>query len=180
VFAGLPDPGETRLALQTTADRDALTMSAMIDAMERMDPDRKGLTTAGIIDAVRKPGDPPPVWFEDLKSAVEELCGRLDGRILGYRFRAFARRNFGGKMIDGARGGHGGVKRWVVTDVTNGRRTETSPPSPPSPPDGAPGSGGDGGDGGDVPAQPGNATGSKPTRRRFKNDDRERGERGAQ
>src|SRR4051812_16698226 len=102
VFAGLPDPGETRLALQTTADRDAMMMSAMIEALERMDPDRKGVTAAGIIDAVRRPGDRPPEWFEDLKSAVEELCGKLDGRVLGYRFRAFARRNFGGRMIDRA------------------------------------------------------------------------------
>ena len=114
VFAGLPDPGETRLALQTTADRDALTMSAMIDAMERMDPDRNGLTTAGIVDAVRKPGDRPPEWFEDLKSAVEELCGKLDGPVLGYRFR----RNFGGKMIDRAPNvSSNNSVRWVVKSV---------------------------------------------------------------
>src|SRR5262249_27707687 len=38
VFAGLPDPGETRLALQTMADRDAQAVSLLIDALARMDP----------------------------------------------------------------------------------------------------------------------------------------------
>ncbi|WP_202920858.1 DUF3854 domain-containing protein [Urbifossiella limnaea] len=177
VFAGLPDPGETRLALQTTADRDAMTMSAMIDAMERMDPDRKGLTAAGIIDAVRKPSDRPPEWFEDLKSAVEELCGKLDGRVLGYRFRAFARRNFGGRMIDRAPGvSSNNSARWIVKSVGGPARAGSSPVSPASP---APAPTGDAGDTGDDPAQPGNAKGAKPTRRRFKNDDREHDQRGA-
>ncbi len=57
VYAGLPDPGETRLALQTTADRDALAMSAIIDSLARMNPDRRGVTTGEIIDAIRKPAD---------------------------------------------------------------------------------------------------------------------------
>jgi hypothetical protein len=177
LFAGLPDPGETRLALQTTADRDALTMAAMIEALERMDPGRKGVTTAGIIDAVRKPGDPPPAWFEDLKSAVEELCGKLDGRVLGYRFRAFARRNFGGKMIDRAPNvSSNNSVRWVVTSAGGPARAGTSPVSPESP---APVPTGDAGDTGDVPAQPGNATGTKSTRRRFGNDDRGHDQRGS-
>jgi hypothetical protein len=134
VFAGLPDPGETRLALQTTADSDVMTMSAMIDALERMDPHRKGVTAAGIIDAVRKPCDPPPDWFEDLRSAVEELCGKLDGRVLGYRFRAFARRNFGGRMIDRAPSvSSNNSVRWVVRHVGGASRAGTSPASPVSP-----------------------------------------------
>src|SRR5262249_45680075 len=49
VFAGLPDPGETRLALQTAADRDAGAMSALLVALERMDPGRRGVTAAEII-----------------------------------------------------------------------------------------------------------------------------------
>ncbi|MBX9581988.1 MAG: hypothetical protein K2X87_16915 [Gemmataceae bacterium] len=38
VFAGLSDPGDTRLALPTAADRDAAVMSAVLDGLERMDP----------------------------------------------------------------------------------------------------------------------------------------------
>ena len=171
VWAGLPDPGETRLALQTSADRDAIGMAALIDALERADPHGVGMTTAEIVEAVRKPAGPDPGWHADMRSAVEELCGHLDGKKLGYRLRHFARRNFGGKMIDRARGGHGNVTRWAV--VSAGRRPEPCPPSPPSPPPtGAP-TGGDGGDGGNHSARTGEVGEPqvKP-RRRFGSNDR--------
>jgi hypothetical protein len=125
-FAGLPDPGETRLALQTSADRDALSMSAMLDALEQMDPCRRGVTTAEIIDTIReherrKGGDPaPPGWHALLKSAVEDLCGKLDGRLLGYRFRHFKRRNFGGRMLDKAGPDADHANRWAVFPVRAG------------------------------------------------------------
>jgi hypothetical protein len=151
VFAGLPDPGETRLALQTLADRDALAMTVLIDALSRMDPDRSGVTTAEIVETVRKPAEPAPEWHADPRSAVEELCGRLDGRTLGYRFRHFARRNFGGRMIDRVGGGHGGVLRWAVLPA-EAAGAKPSPPSPPSPPPDV-ARGGDGGDGGDLPVE---------------------------
>jgi hypothetical protein len=172
VFAGLPDPGDTRLALQTTADRDALAMTALIDALARMDAGRRGVTTAEIIEAVRKPADPAPAWYADLKGAVEELCGRLDGRALGYRFRQFKRRNFGGRMLDtaGADRDHG--NRWAVVPVASFARPNASPASPASPPSREPPAG-DAGDAGDVPARPElpppNGT---PGRRRYRNDDR--------
>jgi hypothetical protein len=153
VFAGLPDPGETRVELQTAADRDAQAVSALLDALARADPGRQGLTTAGMVEAVRKPADPAPDWVAEMRGAIEELCGRLDGRALGYRLKHFKRRNFGGRMVDEARRGQGGVVRWAVFPVAAGQAA-ASPPSPPSPP--APGGrdGGEGGDGGDGPAQP--------------------------
>ena len=134
VFAGLPDPGETRLALQSAADRDALAMSALIGVLERMDPGRRGVTAGEITDAVRKPADPTPEWVADLRSAVEELCGRLDSRTLGYRFRHFARRNFDGRMIDRATSVSAtNSVRWVVRTVTPADRPNPSPGSPASP-----------------------------------------------
>ena len=135
VFAGLPDPGETRLALQSAADCDANAMSALLDAMGRMDPDRCGVTAGEIIDAIRKPPDPPPAWLADLRSAVEELCGKVDSRMLGYRFRHFARRNFDGRMIDRATGVSAtNSARWVVRTVARpADRPEPSPVSPVSP-----------------------------------------------
>jgi hypothetical protein len=139
-------------------------MIAMIAALERADPHRQGLTTSEIVEKIRHPVDPIPEWHADLKSAVEELCGRLDGRVLGYRFRHFARRNFGGKVIDRAGGGHGNVIRWAVFPV--GRSGEPSPPSPP-PTDRRPERPeGDGGDGGHVPPP------VDPGRVEYRNDDR--------
>ncbi len=116
VFAGLPDPGETRQALQIAADRDAAAMTVLLIALEQMDPCGKGVTTAEIVDTIRKPADPLPAWHNDLRSAVEELCGKLDGRALGYRFRHFQRRNFDGRMLDKANPDHG-ANRWVVVKV---------------------------------------------------------------
>jgi hypothetical protein len=114
VFAGLPDPGETRAALQTAADRDAVTMAAVLAALRGMDPDGRGVTTAEIIEAARRP-DPAP-WAAEVKCAVEELCPRLDAAALGYRFRHFKGRNFGGWMLDKATTDHG-TNRWVVRRV---------------------------------------------------------------
>lgn len=34
VLAGLPEPGETRLARQTTVDRDAVATAALLTALE--------------------------------------------------------------------------------------------------------------------------------------------------
>jgi hypothetical protein len=133
VFAGLPDPGETRVALQTSADRDAGAMAAVLDGMERMDSGRRGLTTADIVTKL-KDTDPAPDWMSDMRSAVEDLCGRLDSRQLGYKLRHFARRNFGGRMIDKV--GADGTKttRWGVFEVRVGcSRPELSPVSPSSP-----------------------------------------------
>jgi hypothetical protein len=87
VFAGLPDPGETRLQLQTLADRDASAISSVISALLLKDPERRGVTAAEIIEIIKTPPDPVPAWFADLKCGVEELCGKLDGKSLGYQFR---------------------------------------------------------------------------------------------
>jgi hypothetical protein len=161
VFAGLPDPGETRLALQTAADRDANAMLALIASMERMDVEKRGVTAAEIVEAARKYDQTAEQWVVEMRSAVEELAGRLDGRTLAYKLRHFARRNFGGKMIDRATVcGQGGIVRWVVRSAARlPAAAGTSPPSPPSPPQP---SGGDGGDGGDVSPLAGNCAGVRP------------------
>jgi hypothetical protein len=153
VFAELLDPGETRLALQTAADRDASAMTSVLNGLEKLDADRRGLTTADIIDRLRDAPDPPPEWYSDLRAGVEDLCGKLDGRALGYRFRHFARRNFAGRMLDKSGAPHG-ANRWVVVPVQAagakpGDRHHVHHPHPPDRPNG-----GDGGHGGDAPARP--------------------------
>jgi hypothetical protein len=143
-------------------------MSAMIDALERMGHGTRGVTTAEIIDAIRKPADPALDWHPELKSAVEELCGKLDGRVLGYQFRKFQRRNFGGRMLDKAGEDRKHGNRWAVFPATDLKRC---PPSPASPA-GRTSPAGDAGDAGDVPAQPEiTPPTAQPRRRRFRNDD---------
>ena len=132
VFAGLPDPGETRLALQTTADRDALAMSALIDALARMDPDRRGVTTAEIIEPIRKPADPIPEWHADLKSlrsrGTLRQTRRSNARIStpplpAPQFQRADDRQGSGREFDqlgslGGRGGHEFCQAETITSIT--------------------------------------------------------------
>lgn len=111
-FAGLPDPGETRLQLQTMADRDANAMDAVLRGVRDMDPTGRGLTTAEIVNRL-KDGNDAADRYADLRSGVEELCGKLCGKRLGYKFREFCRRNIGGWMLDKA-GSPQGKNRWAV------------------------------------------------------------------
>jgi len=139
VFAGLPDPGETREALQTTADREACAMADIIVGLELLDDTGRGLTTAEIIDRIRA-ADNPSAWMADLRAAVEELCGKLCGQALAYKFRHFARRNFGGKCLDAASDGKH-ASRWRVRAMTaasvpNDTPHPTHPPPSPAPPTG--------------------------------------------
>jgi hypothetical protein len=115
VYAGLPDPGETRVQLQTTADRDAAAMNDILDGLESLDDTGRGLTTADIITRIKaaEKETSQSEWVGTLRAAVEDLCGRLDGRALGYKFRHFQRRNFGGRALDKSDAPQG-TNRWVV------------------------------------------------------------------
>lgn len=155
-FCGLPDPGETRLQLQTLADRDANAMADIIAGLAVMDTNSRGLTTAEIVKRLKE-DESNAEMIANLRAAVEELCGKLCGRLLGYKFRHFARRNFGGRMIDKCGLSGRGSNRWIVVFANFARprpnyRAETSPASPAFP-DLATGDAGDAGDAGHIPAQ---------------------------
>ncbi len=145
VWAGLPDPALTRIALQTAADRNALAMASLLRCLLRRDPDRQGLTASEIVEAAKTD--------HELRAAVEDLAGRLDTRSLGYSLRSFARRNFEGLFLDRvANTGHG--VRWAVYPMSEFRtHRDSSPPSPPSPPPPRE-PGGDGGDSDDDQDEP--------------------------
>ena len=93
-----------------------------------------------------RPAEDGPTTIEGFKVTATEVAHK-GGRTLGYRFRHFARRNFGGRMLDRVNAPHGCV-RWVVVPAIAGRPTASQPSPPSQPPD--PPSGGDGWDGGDV------------------------------
>jgi hypothetical protein len=113
VWVGLPDPGETRLLLQESADVTAESMGVLLDCWQRMDPDRKGLTAAEVIQRLKEPAVSHPDYFADMRDAVEALAGRLDARGLGFKLRGYRRRIFGGRYIDRA-GLQQRAARWVV------------------------------------------------------------------
>jgi hypothetical protein len=114
VWCGLPDPGDTRQAIQEQADETGRGLRQLLTALELIDPDRHGLTAAEIVRRAYDPDarDSPEVR-EMLVAALEALVGKPDGRKLGYRLRHLRRRVADGRFLDLA-GQDGGVNRWVV------------------------------------------------------------------
>jgi hypothetical protein len=138
VWAGLPDPGETRLLLQVQADVTAEGMDLLLECWERMDPERRGLTAAQVIatlypPARDKPASPPPEYHADMRAAVEQLVGRSDSRALGNTLRRYRRRIFGGRFIDQAGKDHSAA-RWAVFNAADfGPGRKMTPQTPQTP-----------------------------------------------
>ncbi len=117
VFAGQPDPGETRDGIQGKSDTDAMAMNAVIAGIQQLNGDGDGVTVSEITAAItRKPTDPPlPEWAAGLAEAVTELCGKR-GK-LGHRLRQFRRRTFADGLFldnDDAKN-RAKVARWFVS-----------------------------------------------------------------
>lgn len=134
VFAGLEDPGLTRDALQAEADRPAVAMAEIIRLWPNLNDYRNhGLSAAEIVARIKEQYAETVVsaWVHELRDAVEELCGRLDGVALGYKFRQFARRNFAGYMVVKAGAVDGNKSnKWTVKSVQEARNPEMPKPSP--------------------------------------------------
>ena len=113
VWVGLPDPGETRLLLQRQADVAAEAMSVLLTCLERIDPDKRGLTAAEVIKLYKEPPATPPDCYADLRDALEGLLGRPEPRALGNKLRSYCRRVFGGRFVDRA-GSRQRAVRWAV------------------------------------------------------------------
>src|SRR5262249_26403331 len=135
---------DTCLTLQEQADVAAQSMALVIANWKRMDPDQHGLTCAEVIRRLTSDPEPPP-WYDEMRQALEELCGKLTANAIGYKLREYARRNFDGSYIDQA-GRKDGSVRWAVYEATNLATSKTSPGCPASPSSQT----GDQGDTGDV------------------------------
>jgi hypothetical protein len=117
----LPDPGETRLLLQESADVTAECMSVLLECWERMDPGKRGLTAAEVIQQYKQPPEPRPDWYADFMAALEMLLGKPDARGLGTKLRGYRRRIFGKRFIDRAGEDHRAA-RWAVFPAAEFRR----------------------------------------------------------
>jgi hypothetical protein len=113
VWTGMPDPGETRLILQEQADLAAGSMGVILDCWERLDPERRGLTAAELIQRLKNPSANAPEYYADLRDALEGLLGKLDARLLGNKLRSYRRRVFQGRFIDQT-GTEQRAARWAV------------------------------------------------------------------
>jgi hypothetical protein len=114
VWCGMPDPGKTRMQMQAQADVTAESMGAILACLEKLDPERQGLTAAEIVHRAF-PKDQSTLSPEliELRAAIEALVGRGDAQRLGYKLRSFRRRVFQGRFLDKAGTAHQAV-RWTV------------------------------------------------------------------
>jgi hypothetical protein len=129
VWVGLPDPGKTRVKLQDTADSSAQFMIVILDGLERMDPQRQGVTAAYVIETIKN----EPFTYDDLRAAVEGLVGKLESQKLGYTLRSFRRRMFAGRYLDHAGKDHSAI-RWAVYPAAEFGHRAGNPPQAPDPP----------------------------------------------
>jgi hypothetical protein len=124
VWVGLPDPGETRLLLQQQADVAAESMRVILACWERLDPERRGLTAAEVVQWCCEPPAPAPDFHADLVDALLAVLGKLDPRALGNKLSASKRRLFGGRFFDRAGLRHQAA-RWAVYPASAFRKGES-------------------------------------------------------
>ncbi|MCH9650808.1 MAG: hypothetical protein K0U98_21455 [Deltaproteobacteria bacterium] len=118
VWAGEPDPGETREALQTEADRDRELIERLLrgwsDAVQEAG---RPLAASEVLASLQ--GEPRPE-LEVLRSAVADLCttsGTLpSARVLGNRLKKYRRRVVGGLALRQMGRGRFGMG-WTVEKV---------------------------------------------------------------
>jgi hypothetical protein len=116
VWAGMPDPGDTREALAKSSDREASALRALVLGWNEVDPDGRGLTANKLLQLLESDSN----RHESVRCAVLELCfapaGKLpSARSLGNKLAHLRGRVVGGMALD-RRDSHG-TALWLVTSA---------------------------------------------------------------
>lgn len=106
--------------MRDQSDTGSVAMNELISRWELLDKDGKGLTASQVIAILFPKHGDCPINLVDVAAAVESILARNTGSLLGYKFREYKRRNFGGRMIDRL-GTHATAVRWAVFDVETHR-----------------------------------------------------------
>lgn len=125
-FAGLPDPGVTRLELEEQADVETDEKSALVVGLAQLQErtgQSAGFKASEILDQVRTHPDRAP----DLRAVLEDLSGMAgqlpDSKTLARHLREAVNRNFHGLVLvrtEDAKAGH----RWRVEHVQTKANSE--------------------------------------------------------
>ena len=116
VFAGQPDPGDTRLELTERADLESGALRTLIEGFESIDPNGAGLSSSQLIQISANGND-----HEGIREAIGELCPTRDGKpptpkSLGRRLLSLRGRVVGGRCID-SRPSRNGAQLWGTRAV---------------------------------------------------------------
>jgi hypothetical protein len=103
VWAGLPDPSESRIEIRQTADPDAMALPALLAGIERLDTNGHGLTVAQILDKSEFSHDET---IKAMREALKVLCpgkGRdplASPQSIGMKLHHLRGRVIGAKYLD--------------------------------------------------------------------------------
>lgn len=126
VYAGLPDPLDTRAELHESVDQTVESLRAVLNAWSIMDQSGRGLIVADLLpELYPSGGSEPSDEARRLRSALEELTGASPGRPMSSReigntLRLYRRRVVDGKYFDSPAKRAGGAL-WKVR--TKGNRS---------------------------------------------------------
>lgn len=135
VWAGLPDPADTRDELVAQANPERSAVEAVFDQIARIDPGQRGWLAFEPVNTAAKDGE--------LQGALAEWLPEVTTKALGYKLKRLKRQRMnGGRYLDQHSTGSTG-SRWVV-------RVPHPVPSRPGP--SGPGEAGEEGDAGDPSA----------------------------
>lgn len=114
VWAGLPDPGETRQELASQVDVEAAALAALLLSLDERFP--QGATAAEILSHLDDEPRSP------LRGPLIELCPTAGGKLpstrsLGNRLRGFRRRIVQGRCLDSRDSNSGAV--WLVRKASD-------------------------------------------------------------
>ncbi len=131
VWAGLEDPARAKDRLREESDREGTAMRQLLAALAAKYPEGRPFTTREVIKNAG--GDEVVAGWDEVADLLALLEATTTGK-LGYKFRHYRERNFGGLRLDqprtGAKGKDGA--RWVIVPHANPRSPAASSPSPPA------------------------------------------------
>lgn len=131
VWAGWPDPADTRQELASRADRDAGATRALLTALRDFDPDGRGYTAAELLEELKSHDQGGS--RDRVRNAIAEFCpGRgaelPNARSLGGRFRKVSNRVMGGLRLADVK--HQGTSTWFVESVVPTKEVSLSQTKP--------------------------------------------------
>ncbi|MCB9610665.1 MAG: hypothetical protein H6716_29015 [Polyangiaceae bacterium] len=119
VWAGLPDPAETRHELRAAADVEGAALRQLLLNWDTLDPGGRGLTASGILQRLRS-GDPA---LDEVRAAIDVLAPGRGGdlpspRSLGRKLGKFRARLIAGRVLQATSGRMG--LTWTATTTQEG------------------------------------------------------------
>jgi hypothetical protein len=131
VWAGLPDPADTRQEI-VRDDMGLQALGALLTGLRAFDPDGAGLTVSEIVRKIYE--NPNMELAEMIRDALAQLCpaksgGAFNNNAIGMKFHHLRKRIVGGRYLDSR--SRNNSSAWYVQDVVPGTTGTTGTTSSP-------------------------------------------------